>query len=175
MPWKYLSLRRNNKRSVPIVCLSAGALNWIFAIDGDDFAAAVSRVNESIRVDLEYVRSYSHLLNSAHEWSNGSSETSLLLRGWDLDKAEPWLASVEAQEPTPIPLQRDYVAYSRRAARLAESCVLARQSQLHASLGRYRTAAAHLLRAIEVAPRGGAPATASTGGEGRRAGRLELV
>jgi WD40 repeat protein len=165
--WEVSIAAENNKRIVPIVCLSAdpstlppaiGALNWVLATDADDFATALARLTESIRVDLEHVRSHSRLLNRAHEWRNGSSETSLLLRGWDLDEAERWLASADAKEPPPTALQRDYVACGRWAARLAESDVLARQSQLHASLGRYQTAAAHLLRAIELAPKGGAPA-----------------
>ena len=164
--WEVSIAAENNKRIVPIVCMSAdpstlppaiGALNWIFTTDADDFATAVSRVTESIRVDLEYVRGHSRLLNRAHEWRNGSNETSLLLRGWDLDEAERWLASVDTKEPPLTALQRDYVACGRWAARLAESDVLTRQSQLHANRGRYQTAAAHLLRAIELAPKGGAP------------------
>jgi WD40 repeat protein len=165
--WEVSIAAENNKRMVPIVCLSAdpstlppalGALNWIFATDADDFATAVARLTESIRVDLEHVRYHSRLLNRAHEWSNGSSETSLLLRGWDLDQAERWLASADAKEPPPTALQRDYVACGRWSARLAESGVLTRQAQLHTSLGHYQTAAAHLLRAIDLAPKGGAPA-----------------
>src|SRR5581483_8497896 len=113
--WEISIAAENNKRIVPIVCLPAdpstlppaiGAVNWVYATEADDFATAVSRVTESIRVDLEYVRSHSRLLNRAHEWRNGSSETSLLLRGWDLDAAERWLASADAKEPLPTPLQR---------------------------------------------------------------------
>ena len=164
--WEISIAAENNKRIIPLLLVpdesmklppAIGDINWIFATNDDEFAATVTQLTTAIGVDLEWVRWHSRLLNRAHEWQGANAEESLLLRGWDLEDAERRFEKVGDRKPALTELQRQYVACGRWSQRLDEANVLSRQSLVHATRGRHQTAAAYRMRAIELAPQGGAP------------------
>jgi WD40 repeat protein len=59
---------------------------------------------------------HTRLLVRAREWAAGARDGSLLLRGAELRGAEAGLDQAAAKEPTPVPLQTEYVLASRGAA-----------------------------------------------------------
>ena len=164
--WEISIAAENNKRIIPLLLVpdesmklppAIGDINWIFATTDDEFKAAVTQLTTAIGVDLEWVRWHSRLLNRAHEWQSANAEESLLLRGWDLEDAERRFEKVGDRKPALTELQHQYVACGRWSQRLDEANVLTRQSLVHATRGRHQTAAAYRMRAIELAPQGGAP------------------
>ena len=94
------------------------ARNWIFFREGvDDFDQSVARLEAAIDTDRDWVRDHTRLLARASEWERRGRDASLLLRGADLRSAEADLSGWrEGKTPVPTPLQREYVAASRRAA-----------------------------------------------------------
>jgi WD40 repeat protein len=88
--------------------------NWIPA--GDDLTATVERVVKALDTDLDHIKAHTHWEVNALEWRGKEHERSLLLRGAELSVAETWLASAEAKDPPPTPLQREYLTASRQAA-----------------------------------------------------------
>ncbi|MFC8343541.1 TIR domain-containing protein [Streptomyces sp. NPDC057280] len=73
-------------------------------------------VADALALDLERVHHHTRLLVQAHEWSVSGRRRSALLRGAELRAARAWLAGATAgDEPTPTPLQREYVAKARTA------------------------------------------------------------
>ena len=164
--WEISIAAENNKRVIPLLRMpdesmklppAIADINWIFATTEGEFDAAVQQLTTAMNVDLEWVRWHSRLLNRAHEWERANAEESLLLRGWDLEDAERRFATVGDRQPALTELQAQYVACGRWSQQLDEANVLARQSLVHANRGRYQTAAAYRMRALELAPPGGAP------------------
>ena len=172
--WEISIAAENNKRIIPILLVpdesmtlppAIGEINWIFATTSDELDLAVKQLTTAIGVDLEWVRWHSRLLNRAHEWRSANAEESLLLRGWDLEDAERRLAKAGDRQPPLTALQQEYVACGRWSERLDEANLLSRQSLLHAGRGRHQTAAAYRVRAMELAPQGGAPPGFRTSGQ----------
>jgi WD40 repeat protein len=88
--------------------------NWIPA--NGDLDATVERVAKALDTDLEYLREHTHWELKALEWEGKARDHSLLLRGTELAAAEAWLASAEAKDPAPTPIQREFLTVSRQAA-----------------------------------------------------------
>jgi WD40 repeat protein len=113
------------KRLVPVLVRDPGGTpvpaplasrEWMFFRPSDDFAAAVETLVKALDTDLEWVSAHTRLLGRALEWQKRGRDTSVLLRGRDLDEAERWVASQSAErEPRPTPLQLEYVLASRHA------------------------------------------------------------
>src|SRR5262249_29901491 len=80
-----------------------------------------------------------------------------LLEGDELRDAETWLAAAEAHEQKPTPEQSSFIQASRWRARLESADAACQQARHCSEQGRLQAAAAHLLHAVELAPRGGAP------------------
>ncbi|MBI5954301.1 MAG: TIR domain-containing protein [Chloroflexi bacterium] len=115
---------QNGKRLIPIVARDVnpndvhpalGKVNWIYCRESDDFDGAVNKTLSAIRTDLVWVESQRRLQVKALEWDK-RKDTSLLLRGKDLQEAELQLAVNTSKDPSPTDLQREYVLESRRAA-----------------------------------------------------------
>ena len=116
---------RHNKRIVPLlrretepaqIPQALAARNWIFFRDADDFDAASRTLAQALETDLEWVRAHTRLLTRALEWSRGSRDRSLLLRGADLHTAERWLAlGAAGRSPAPTETQAEYISASRQA------------------------------------------------------------
>ncbi len=116
---------QNGKRLVPVVVRDIRAeeapaelrpLHWILLREMDDFETAFARLIKAIETDYEWVQTHRRLQVRALEWERGGHETSLLLRGKDLQAAEAQLALNSSKEPPPTDLQRAYVLRSRQAA-----------------------------------------------------------
>lgn len=111
------------KRLIPVLVATTeespaelGALQWIDARDGAEPAEVATAVLAAIDTDLDRVREHTHWLSRALRWEARGRDRSLLLRGKDLRGAEEWLARRGA-EPSPIPLQTEFVVASRRGER----------------------------------------------------------
>ena len=111
------------KRLVPVLVSKVerlpdalAALQWIDASGGANPDSAAVAVLAAIDVDPERVREHTHWLSRALRWDGRGRDRSLLLRGRDLRTAEDWLARRGA-EPSPVPLQTDFIVASRQAER----------------------------------------------------------
>jgi len=90
--------------------------NWIPYTEETAVESTVARLVTALDTDIEHVQAHTRLLVKAQEWESRERDGSLLLRGSDLAAAEAWLAAAETREPSPTPLQREYIAASRRSA-----------------------------------------------------------
>lgn len=115
-----------HKRLIPLIYKPVtpeslpGALretHWFALGDAEPMTEAMQRLATVIRTDPATVRKHTRLLTAAIEWQSRLRERSLLLRGKDLLEAEQWLLS-NPQHPAPTALHREFVAESRRLARL---------------------------------------------------------
>lgn len=116
---------KNGKRLIPIVVRDIKGdetpkqlshLNWIFFRENDDFEASKQKLMTAIQTDYEWAATHRRLQVKALEWERRNHDSSLLLRGRDLQDAEMQLATNTSKEPHPTDLQRDYVFKSRQAA-----------------------------------------------------------
>ena len=118
---------KNNKKLIPILHYDPtkgtvmheklSSHNWVYLREQDDYDAGISKVLESINVDLDWVRQHTRLLQRAREWEDKNRNNSFLLQGADLEEAERWMAEAAAQEDREVvPLQAEYIAASRTAA-----------------------------------------------------------
>ncbi|MBC7781009.1 MAG: TIR domain-containing protein [Proteobacteria bacterium] len=114
------------KRLIPVVCADApdssvpealARLNWVLMRPTDDFAEALRRLITGLDTDLDWARAHTRLIVRAAEWTARRRDDSGLLRGADLTDAERWLGEAAAHtEPTPTPLQAEYIRHSRQSA-----------------------------------------------------------
>jgi len=115
----------HNKRLVPImrrdvpdkdVPEALRSINWIFFRETDNFDSKFEELIKALDTNLDWVHQHTRLLVRAIEW-NRNHRDSLLLRGRDLRDAEEWLAQeTKYKEPTPTPLQRQYILSGRKSA-----------------------------------------------------------
>src|SRR5207237_4346454 len=91
----------NSKRLIPIVrrdaesSLLPGAvrsINWLFFRETDDFEAAFNSLIQAIDADIDWLHAHTRLLVRALEWDRGGRDSSFVLRGRDLERAEHGLA-----------------------------------------------------------------------------------
>ena len=99
--------------------------NWVYLREQDDYDIGISKVLESINVDLDWVRQHTRLLQRATEWDRKNRNNSFLLQGTDLEDAERWMTAATAQEGREVvPLQAEYIAASRTAATKRQRVVM---------------------------------------------------
>ena len=124
--------QERGKRIVPIACDGADPeeapeglrqLNWIWCRPDDDRSAAFESVLEALDTDLAWAEVHTRLLVRAVEWDE-RRDSSLLLRGRDLEDALQAIAANAGKEPVPTELQREYLLASRRASRRRQRLVL---------------------------------------------------
>jgi hypothetical protein len=124
---------RNNKRILPILIrdtkmgefLEATAreeihrLNWIFCRkDRDDFTRAMQNIQETIRIDYEWLKFHTVLQTKALAWDRARREGSRLLRGKELKETEARINSVApGVEPCLTELQQQFISTSKRSVR----------------------------------------------------------
>ncbi|HKJ38360.1 MAG TPA: TIR domain-containing protein [Anaerolineales bacterium] len=115
----------NNKRIVPVVIRQVKPedtnedvrkRNWVFLRRGDNYKEGLTRINEAIVLDFEWVEEHSRLQTRALEWDR-KKDTSLLLRGGDLRSARRAVRRAKNKEPLPTELQDHYVNHSVAAER----------------------------------------------------------
>jgi len=126
---------KNNKKLIPIfhrepqkgtvMHEKLSSHNWIYLREQDNYDVGISKVLESINIDLDWVRQHTRLLQRAREWENKNRNNSFLLLGADLEEAERWLTAASAQEGREVvALQAEYIAASRTAATKRQRTVL---------------------------------------------------
>ncbi|MCA9914681.1 MAG: toll/interleukin-1 receptor domain-containing protein, partial [Anaerolineae bacterium] len=93
--------------------------NWLPFRPEDDFDAVFPTLMETIRMDFHHTRMHTRLLVRAREWEETGRQSGRLLTGIEIQEAEDWLksADAEAKEPIPIDLQREYIRASRQSQR----------------------------------------------------------
>ena len=120
------------KRIVPIACDGAEPeqapqglrqLNWIWCRPDDDRSAAFAKVLDALDTDLAWAEVHTRLLVRAVEW-DAQRDSSLLLRGRDLESALQQVAANAGKEPVPTELQREYLFASRRASTRRQRVIL---------------------------------------------------
>lgn len=113
------------KRIIPIVYQDVdhravnpevAVLNWIFFRPSDDFDAAFAQLTFALDTDLAYWHQASQLLTRARQWEARKDDSSLALRGSELEDAERWLTEGASKTPSPTPLQTRFITTSRRVA-----------------------------------------------------------
>ncbi|MBC7813816.1 MAG: TIR domain-containing protein [Burkholderiales bacterium] len=90
------------------------SINWLKFQDSDDFDAEFAQLLQALDSDPEHVRAHTRLLVRAVEWDAKRRDSSLLLRGIDLNEAEVWLAQAASKQPAPTTLHTEYITSSRR-------------------------------------------------------------
>jgi WD40 repeat protein len=127
---------KHNKRLVPVICQDVqpdlvhpelARLNWIFLRSQDDFEKGFKGLLEALDQDLDYVRTHTRILVRALEWDRNGRDTSYLLRGADLDRANRYLAQGKDQEPRPTALHHQYVLASAEVEAAVRDAELERQ------------------------------------------------
>lgn len=126
----------HNKRLVPVVCQDVqpdqvhpelAKLNWIFLRPQDDFQTGFKGLLEALDQDLDYVRTHTRILVRALEWDRNDRDSSYLLRGADLERANHYLAQGKDQEPRPTALHHQYVIASAEVEAAIRDAELRRQ------------------------------------------------
>jgi WD40 repeat protein len=91
--------------------------NWIPFTSDEEFDASLGRLVTALDTDIEAAKAHTRWLLKALEWHAEKRDRSFLLRGSELKAAEAWLAaSPEGADPSPTPLQREYLLASREGA-----------------------------------------------------------
>jgi hypothetical protein len=91
--------------------------NWVFWREESEAETALDGIVEALRVDPEWTREHTRLLQQALRWEGRNNDKSLLLRGQDLSHAETAVGTPRAEGvPQVTDLQRTYVQASRSAA-----------------------------------------------------------
>ena len=120
------------KRIVPIACNGADPaqapeglrqLNWIWCRTDDERSAAFAKVLDALDTDLAWAEVHTRLLVRAVEW-DARRDSSLLLRGRDLESALQQIAANAGKEPVPTELQREYLFASRKASTRRQRVIL---------------------------------------------------
>jgi len=122
------------KRLIPVVARECNAetvpealrrLNWVQMRPTDDFPTAFAMLLEALDTDLPWVKNHTRILLRASEWDAKGRDSSLLVRGKDLNEAERWLSDAARHpSPEPSPLQLEFIVASRRADTRRQRIVL---------------------------------------------------
>ena len=137
---------KHNKRLVPVVFEEVppeqvhpelARLNWIFLRPGDNFQQGFQRLLAALDQDLDYVRAHTRLLVRALDWERHGRDSSYLLRGADLARANEHLAQGNDQEPHPTDLHHRYVQASAEAESSLRAGELERQAAVLAEQRRW--------------------------------------
>ncbi|MEZ5291734.1 MAG: toll/interleukin-1 receptor domain-containing protein [Vicinamibacterales bacterium] len=90
---------------------------WVFFRPQDDASHAQAQLLQAVRADWAWLREHARLTVRIEEWEAKSRDTSLLLRGRELRRAEEFLAGPPPPNSRVASGQREFVRLSRMAAR----------------------------------------------------------
>lgn len=114
------------------------ALNWIFFDNEAQVTTSQASLIQVLNQDAAHVQQHTRLYGQARGWER-TGDSSKLLSGAELQRAETWLVSSVAKSPQPTALHNSYINASRRHA-LEEQLAL-QQSEMalrQRSLRRFR-------------------------------------
>ncbi|MCU7930234.1 MAG: TIR domain-containing protein [Candidatus Thiodiazotropha sp. (ex Codakia rugifera)] len=115
---------RQNKRLIPILLKDISAsdlheelrkINWL-RMDEESLDTSIHHLLDTLKTDLDWVKGHTRLTVRAMEWEQHDHDTSHLLRGQDLEKAEQWLAIAPDKTLAPTTLQSQYITTSRQSS-----------------------------------------------------------
>jgi WD40 repeat protein len=116
-------------------------LNWIFFDDDAKFNQEFAALLTTLEEDQPHIKAHTRYQMDALDWERSSRNPSFLMSGDNLAFAEAWLAQSADKEPQPTPIQREYIAESRRA----EDSEKAREEGRERLIRRFRLAAGALV------------------------------
>lgn len=118
------------KRVVPIVLQKfepapppegIGHINWVYftphAGQENNFDEAFKKVIDALEADYDHSREHTRLLLRAIEWDKHQKHSSYVLKGTEIEKAESWQVASTSKNPSPTPLQGEYILTSRKIQR----------------------------------------------------------
>ncbi|MFT3725376.1 MAG: TIR domain-containing protein [Hyphomonadaceae bacterium] len=132
--WEVEEARRLSKRILPVTPASVANvkppqalsdLNWIPffadpAVPGSGFYYGVKRLEEALRIDLDWLRAQTRYLERSSEWTKAARAEDLLLRGEALREAHAWLSKTPAGSSPPDGV-REYLSASADAEQKREA------------------------------------------------------
>jgi hypothetical protein len=122
--WEVEQVAALNKRLAPIVLErvpddhipeAIAKINYLFFDPPNDFEAQADSLSKALQIDREWIRDHTRIGERAHDRQERDRNSSLLLRGQELDEAEKWLASRPRGAPEPTQLHKDIISQSRHA------------------------------------------------------------
>lgn len=125
--WEVEKARQLSKRVLPVVLLEVpdkaippalARLNFIYFNRGNSFPRALKELVAALKTDEGWIREHTRLAEEATRWVAHGRDTSLLLRGPELEAARKWLAVARPDSPPPTDLHRELI---RESASFAES------------------------------------------------------
>jgi WD40 repeat protein len=111
------------KRILPVVVDAVAARelpepirvrHWLSFGGSVSFEQSVSALARSVRQDPGWIHQHTWLFVRAVEWAERDRDTSLCLRGRELDDAIAWLAGAEGREPPVHALHIEFIDASRK-------------------------------------------------------------
>jgi hypothetical protein len=123
--WEVEQTSRFNKRIVPVVLEDTDSEkippliarhNYIFNRNEIENQEAIGKIQQALKVDIDWVREHTRLLDHAYRWAQEKDLGAQPLRGKELDDAEKWLANRPQDAPPPTTIHRDFIFDSRRVA-----------------------------------------------------------
>jgi hypothetical protein len=122
--WEVNESERQAKRILPVVIRDASAdavphrlqrLNYIFMRDSAEESEGLAELRTALLMDIDWLREHTTIGELAAEWEAHGNPAERLLRGNVLAAAELWLASRPSSGLEQTPLQRRFIAESRKA------------------------------------------------------------
>ena len=127
--WEIEQVELLSKRLAPVVARDVQAdtvpdgirkINYVFFTganaEGERFEAQADALASALKTDLEWVKAHTRWGERARLWDEQGKRSAQLLRGHELAQAEAWSARQPLEAPPLTPLQRDYIATSRKSA-----------------------------------------------------------
>ena len=127
--WEVTEAAGMGKRILPVICRPLGnirapeplaLLKYIYFYPepkspGSGFGTGLARLDEALKVDIEWLREHTRLLVRAHEWLVTGRAGNRLLLGPDVQAALHWAGSRPANAPEPTDLHLEYIRASEHA------------------------------------------------------------
>ena len=127
--WEIEQVELLSKRLAPVVARDVQAdtvpdgirkINYVFFTganaEGERFEAQADALASALKTDLEWIKAHTRWGERARLWDEQGKRSAQLLRGHELAQAEAWSARQPLEAPPLTPLQRDYIATSRKSA-----------------------------------------------------------
>lgn len=99
--WELELAESLNKRIIPVVVENVDGqvpsaiakLNYIFLTPQDDLAHSLTKIQDAISLDIDWIREHTRLGELADRWQKAMRLGAQPLRGRELDAAEQWLVT----------------------------------------------------------------------------------
>ncbi|MEI9901126.1 MAG: toll/interleukin-1 receptor domain-containing protein [Hyphomicrobium sp.] len=127
--WEIEQVELLSKRLAPVIARDVQAaavpdgirkINYVFFTganaEGAGFEAQADALALALKTDLEWIKAHTRWGERARLWDEQGRRPAQLLRGHELEQTEAWSARQPLEAPPLTPLQRTYVAASRKSA-----------------------------------------------------------